>query len=79
MTRALAAFALVLTILAKAHMSFPASLIAVAALVVACLALAAVIAMGLGRLIESAQHNPRPDWSTALWKVPGRRPAAVPG
>jgi hypothetical protein len=66
MMRALAAFALVLTILAVTHLSFPASLIAVAAVIAACLALAWLIATGLGRLVDSSpRYRTAPDWSTA--------------
>lgn len=56
MIRALAAFATVLAILAKARMTFPSALIAVAALVAACLALAWLIATGIGRLAESGPY-----------------------
>ena len=60
----IALFAAVLTVLAKAHMSFPSALLVVAALVVACLALAWLIATGLGRLIESEPRYRTPEWST---------------
>lgn len=72
MTRAIAAFAVVLTVLAKMHMTFPAALTAVAAVVAACFALAWLIATGIGRLAESGPYyrtayatEGRPSYGTA--------------
>jgi hypothetical protein len=56
--------AAVLSLIAKAHLTLPAAVIAVAAVTVACLLLAALAAMALGWLLESAPHY-RPEWSTS--------------
>jgi hypothetical protein len=56
--------AAVLSLIAKAHLTLPAAVVAVAAVTVACLLLAALAAMALGRLLESAPHY-RPEWSTS--------------
>ena len=62
------AFVAALTILAKAHLSFPATFLVVAAIGAAVLALAWLIATGTGRLLEPEPRyrtTTAPEWSTA--------------
>ena len=61
-------FVAVLAVLAKAHMTFPSALLVVAALGIAVLALAWLIATGIGRLLEPEPRyrtTTAPEWSTA--------------
>jgi hypothetical protein len=60
------AFVAALTVLAKVHLSFPATFLVVAAIGAVVLVLAWLIATGIGRLLEPEPHyRTAPDWSTA--------------